>query len=180
VECVPAAHVKIRQPTMNNPDENILPVSVNISHLTVRNFTFCLHFFSFNMSFCITGRSQQSVPSSLNGVCEKCCWAECSNLEVTRGQRNIRVRSFKMAVFWMFAPCGLVVRRRFGGTCCIHHQGCPDGGKYLQNVGKLLPHYTALQPKRQASHSRRCENLKTYFARRFVICTHNISATTSR
>jgi hypothetical protein len=29
-----------------------------------------------------------------------------------------------MAVFWVVAPCSLVeVYQRFGGTCCLHHQG---------------------------------------------------------
>jgi hypothetical protein len=31
--------------------------------------------------------------------------------------------SFKMAVFWVVAPCSLVVHRRFGDACCLHHQG---------------------------------------------------------
>jgi hypothetical protein len=30
----------------------------------------------------------------------------------------------KMAVFWVVVPCGLVkVYQRFGGICCLHHQG---------------------------------------------------------
>jgi hypothetical protein len=29
-----------------------------------------------------------------------------------------------MAVFWVVVPCSLVeVSQRFGGTCCLHHQG---------------------------------------------------------
>jgi hypothetical protein len=29
-----------------------------------------------------------------------------------------------MAVFWDVAPCSLVeVYQRFGGPCCLHHQG---------------------------------------------------------
>jgi hypothetical protein len=32
--------------------------------------------------------------------------------------------STKMAVFWVVVPCSLVeVYRRFGGPCCLHHQG---------------------------------------------------------
>jgi hypothetical protein len=32
--------------------------------------------------------------------------------------------STKMAVFWVVAPCSLVeVYQRFGGPCCLHHQG---------------------------------------------------------
>jgi hypothetical protein len=42
----------------------------------------------------------------------------------------------KMAVFWVVTLCSLV----------------DDGGsKYLWNVGKLLPDYTALQPRTQPS-----------------------------
>jgi hypothetical protein len=52
-----------------------------------------------------------------------------------------------MAVFWVVATCSLVeVYQRFRGPCCLHHQ---DGD--LWNVGKLLPDYTALQPRRQPS-----------------------------
>jgi hypothetical protein len=30
----------------------------------------------------------------------------------------------KIAVFWVVAPCSLVeVYQRFGGPCCLHHQG---------------------------------------------------------
>jgi hypothetical protein len=30
----------------------------------------------------------------------------------------------EMAVFWVVAPCSLVdVYQRFGGPCCLHHQG---------------------------------------------------------
>jgi hypothetical protein len=44
----------------------------------------------------------------------------------------------KIAVFWVVAPCSLVE---------------PDdgGSKDLWNVGKLLPDYTVLQPRRQQS-----------------------------
>jgi hypothetical protein len=48
----------------------------------------------------------------------------------------------KIAVFWVVAPC---------------HQGDdthrPDdgGSKDLWNVGKILPDYTVLQPRRQQS-----------------------------
>jgi hypothetical protein len=64
--------------------------------------------------------------------------------------------STKMAVFWVVAPCSLVeVYLRFRGPCCLHHYGYyrPDdgGSKDLWNIGKLLPDYTALQPRRQSS-----------------------------
>jgi hypothetical protein len=65
------------------------------------------------------------------------------------------VVSTKMAVFWVVAPCSLVeVYQRFRGPCCLHHQDDRpnDGGsKYLRNVGKLLPDYAALQPRRQST-----------------------------
>jgi hypothetical protein len=46
--------------------------------------------------------------------------------------------SMKMVVFWVVAPCSLVMNR-------------PDvgGSKHLWNVGKLLPDYRAQQPRRQ-------------------------------
>jgi hypothetical protein len=51
----------------------------------------------------------------------------------------------KMAVCSVPAPCSLIeVYRRFRGACCLHHRS-----KHLRNVGKLLPDYTALQPRRQ-------------------------------
>jgi hypothetical protein len=56
--------------------------------------------------------------------------------------------SMKMAVFWVVAHRNLVeFYQHLGGT----H---PDdrGSKYLSNVGKLLPDYTALQPRRQPSY----------------------------
>jgi hypothetical protein len=40
--------------------------------------------------------------------------------------------------------CNLVeVYRRFRGTCCLHHRPDDGGIKYLLNIGKLLPDYTA-------------------------------------
>jgi hypothetical protein len=59
----------------------------------------------------------------------------------------------KMAVFWVVAPCSLVeFYQYFRGPCCLHHQGPNDGGsKDLWNVGKLLPDYMTLQPRRQPS-----------------------------
>jgi hypothetical protein len=29
----------------------------------------------------------------------------------------------KNAVFWDVAPCGLIINRRFGGTCRLHLEG---------------------------------------------------------
>jgi hypothetical protein len=77
----------------------------------------------------------------------------------------------KIAVFWVVAPCSLVeVYQRFRGPFCLRHQGCtvllprrqlytdqfthrPDdgGSKDLWNVGKFLPDYMVLQPRRQQS-----------------------------
>jgi hypothetical protein len=42
----------------------------------------------------------------------------------------------KMAVFWVVAPCSLVVYQRFRGTCCLHHQGART-----QNTAIFLRHY---------------------------------------
>jgi hypothetical protein len=55
------------------------------------------------------------------------------------------------AVFWVVAPCSLVeINQRFRGPCCLVR---PDDGdsKDLWNVGKFLPDYTVLQPRRQPS-----------------------------
>jgi hypothetical protein len=41
-----------------------------------------------------------------------------------------------MAVFWVVAPCSLVeVYQRFGGPCCLHHQG--DLNLHLRLVKRL-------------------------------------------
>jgi hypothetical protein len=76
----------------------------------------------------------------------------------------------KMADFWDVAPRSLVeVYGRFRGICCLHHQGDDDGGsKDLWNVGKLLPDYTVLQPRRQQSSC--IELFKRYFRKGLWIC----------
>jgi hypothetical protein len=60
-----------------------------------------------------------------------------------------------MAVFWVVAPCSLVeVCQRFRGPiprAQLTHRPDDGGSKDLWNVGKLLPDYTALQPRRQPS-----------------------------
>jgi hypothetical protein len=57
-----------------------------------------------------------------------------------------------MAVFWVVAPCSLVeVYRRFRGPCCLRHRSDDEGSKDLCNIYKLVPDYTALQPRRQPS-----------------------------
>jgi hypothetical protein len=56
------------------------------------------------------------------------------------------------AVFCVVAPCSLVeIYQRLRGPCCLHHQH-PDygGSKVLWNVGKSLPDYMVLQPRRQS------------------------------
>jgi hypothetical protein len=71
------------------------------------------------------------------------CEVSGSNLVWMVGFEVLTAVSTKMAVFWVVAPCSLVeVYQRFRGPCCLHHQG---------HVGKLLPDYTALQPRRQPS-----------------------------
>jgi hypothetical protein len=42
------------------------------------------------------------------------------------------------------------------------HRPDDGGSKDLWNVGKLLPDYTVLQPRRQQFHTHRRENLKSY------------------
>jgi hypothetical protein len=63
--------------------------------------------------------------------------------------------SMKMAVFWVVALCSLVeVYSRFRGAYCLHH--CPDyvGSKHLWKVGKIIPVYTAQQPRSYVSDCR--------------------------
>jgi hypothetical protein len=56
----------------------------------------------------------------------------------------------KTTVFCVVAPCSLVVVRRFRGACCHHHhRSNEEGSKHLWNVGKLLPDFTAQEPRRQ-------------------------------
>jgi hypothetical protein len=53
-----------------------------------------------------------------------------------------------MAVVWVVAPCSLVdVYQRFRGPCFLHHQDDEISSPWF--VGKLLPDYTTLQPRRQ-------------------------------
>jgi hypothetical protein len=70
-----------------------------------------------------------------------------SNISITLHEPKTELTSFlrndsyeksvheKVAVFCVVVPCSLVeVHRRFGGACCLHHQGgVPDdgGSKYL-------------------------------------------------
>jgi aryl carrier-like protein len=57
-------------------------------------------------------------------------------------QANIYNITFKMAVFWVEAPCRLV---------SAWHRPDDGGSKDLWNAGQLIPVYTALQPRRQPS-----------------------------
>jgi hypothetical protein len=53
-----------------------------------------------------------------------------------------------MAVFWDAAPRSLVeIYQHFRGPCCLHHQD--DDGDRKDLWSKLLPDYTALEPRRQ-------------------------------
>jgi hypothetical protein len=79
------------------------------------------------------------------------CYVSCANraLRVADAPPNETYQinwKFKMAVFWVVAPCSLVeVYGRFRSTCCIHHQG---------PVGRYNPEDSHL-------HIRRGENLKS-------------------
>jgi hypothetical protein len=72
-------------------------------------------------------------------------WNMARNINKCVGFEVLTAVSTKMAVFWVVAPCSLVeFYQRFRGP--------DDGGsKDLWNTGKLLPDYTALQPRRQPS-----------------------------
>jgi hypothetical protein len=70
----------------------------------------------------------------------------------------------KMAVFWVVAPCSLVeVYQRFGGPCCLHHQGdeywAMSTSETLVNVYQTTRCYN---PKDSNLHTHRRENLESY------------------
>jgi hypothetical protein len=81
----------------------------------------------------------------------------------------------KMAVFWVVAPCNLVeVYQRFRSLLPPSSRRPDDeGSKDLLNVGKLLPDYTAPQPRGQPSsyspqiQVRECTHNVTVLARLF-------------
>jgi hypothetical protein len=56
--------------------------------------------------------------------------------------------NIKITVFQVVAPCSL------------SHRPDDGGSKHLRNVGKLLPDYTAQQPRRQSSSDSTCTLLK--------------------
>jgi hypothetical protein len=59
--------------------------------------------------------------------------------------------SMNMTVFWDVAPCNLIKDyRRFRDAYCLHYRLDDAGRKYLWNVGKLLPFFTAQHPRRQS------------------------------
>jgi hypothetical protein len=61
-----------------------------------------------------------------------------------------------MAVFWVVAPCSLVeVYKRFGGPCCLHHQG----DRTLVNFYQTTRCYN---PEDSHLHTHRRESLKSY------------------
>jgi hypothetical protein len=50
--------------------------------------------------------------------------------------------STKMSVFWVVALCSLVeVYQRFGGPCCLHHQGDHDATTQKRTIS-LTPFVT--------------------------------------
>jgi hypothetical protein len=98
------------------------------------------------------------------------------NLYITNSSQEIMWRwnlfwiffDMKMAVFWVVALCSLEeVYQRLGGTWCLHHRPDDGGSKDLWNVGKLLPGYTALQPRLSHLRTQRRENLKSYLIFRY-------------
>jgi hypothetical protein len=77
--------------------------------------------------------------------------------------------SIKTAVFWVAAPCSVVkVYRRFRGACWLHHQGDDKGSNHLWKVSKLLPNYTAQQPRRQVTFTSSFSS--SWYSFLFLIC----------
>jgi hypothetical protein len=74
------------------------------------------------------------------------CLVRYTSWQIQRQSMN----SLKMAVFQVVAPCSLV--EVYASIIrAMSHRPDDGGGKDLWNVGKLLPDYTALQPRRQQS-----------------------------
>jgi hypothetical protein len=68
-----------------------------------------------------------------------------------------------MAVFWVVAPCSLVVvYRRFSGPCCLHHQGdrtAETSVNFYQTTRRYNPEHSYLRTRRR-------ENLKSCYKER--------------
>jgi hypothetical protein len=95
-----------------------------------------------NRSLCETSSAGQKI------ACLPCIEPEGSLPSRILGSHG---GEYEEAVFWVVAPCNQVeVYQRFRGPCCLHRtdDGC---SKDFWNVGKLLPDYTALQPRRLPS-----------------------------
>jgi hypothetical protein len=68
------------------------------------------------------------------------------------------IMSVKMAVFWVVAPCSLVVvYQRFRVPCCLHHQGDKFSSvNFYQTTRSYNPEDTHLRTPRR-------ENLESYY-----------------
>jgi hypothetical protein len=51
--------------------------------------------------------------------------------------RIFKVGGTQMTVFWLFTPCRVTCRRRFGGTCCLHLQGYRFWSRWTLKVNEL-------------------------------------------
>jgi hypothetical protein len=78
----------------------------------------------------------------------KCPFTLTDDLCLARFQ-VLTVVCTKMAVIWVETPCNLIeVYQRSRGPYCLHRFDDGDS-KYIRNVGKLLPDFSALQRRRQ-------------------------------
>jgi hypothetical protein len=72
----------------------------------------------------------------------------------------------KMAVFWVVAPCSLVeLYRRFKGACCLHHQIAliMEAARTSETSVNFYQTTRRYNPENSHLHTRRRENLKSYF-----------------
>jgi hypothetical protein len=92
--------------------KTMLPLKTFSPYVKVFRFSICFCFVLFYFIFCIR---QACISITVRLSRTTCCW------------QTLLIK--KITVFCVVAPCSLVdVYLRFGGSCCLHHQG--DGSDY--------------------------------------------------
>jgi hypothetical protein len=78
-------------------------------------------------SIAIDNNTLWMIANFPRGQAVKCFITQCcSDMimdEVTKVQDGGTPQTLKNAVFWDVEPCGLIINRRFGGTCRLRLQG---------------------------------------------------------
>jgi hypothetical protein len=68
----------------------------------------------------------------------------------------------KVAVFWVVAPCNLVVQRRFSVSCWLRHQGLRGGRGNSETSVNFYQTTRCCSAEGGHLHTRRGENLSSY------------------